>query len=118
METQRARAAEEARRWEANAQPALEAQLVRARTTMETRTSERSRLERSMAKVIITASTALTSSPVTPTKGITIITYSTLQEEEFPAPKGGWARCERHDEQLGPGAPRPRRRVSTTEYCD
>eukprot|EP00959_Pyramimonas_sp_CCMP1952_P253144 5288564-Pyramimonas_sp.AAC.2 len=29
------------------------------------------------------------------------------EEEEYPAPEGGWARCEHHDEQLGPGAPRP-----------
>eukprot|EP00976_Prorocentrum_cordatum_P095609 1190247-Prorocentrum_minimum.AAC.1 len=36
-------------------------------------------------------------------------------KEEYPAPGGGWARCEHHDEQLGPGAPRPCRRVTTTE---
>eukprot|EP00976_Prorocentrum_cordatum_P028481 578213-Prorocentrum_minimum.AAC.1 len=24
-------------------------------------------------------------------------------DEEYPAPKGGWARCEHHDEQLGLG---------------
>eukprot|EP00959_Pyramimonas_sp_CCMP1952_P346164 7250449-Pyramimonas_sp.AAC.1 len=36
------------------------------------------------------------------------------EEEEYAAPGGGWARCEHHDEQLGPGAPRPCRRVSTT----
>ena len=38
-----------------------------------------------------------------------------LEEEEYPAPEGGWARCEHHVEQLGPGAPRPCRRVATTE---
>eukprot|EP00976_Prorocentrum_cordatum_P086649 1186582-Prorocentrum_minimum.AAC.3 len=37
-----------------------------------------------------------------------------MKEEEYPAPGGGWARCEHHDEQLGPGAPRPCRRVATT----
>eukprot|EP00976_Prorocentrum_cordatum_P049172 992777-Prorocentrum_minimum.AAC.1 len=37
------------------------------------------------------------------------------EEEEYPAPEGGWARCEHHVEHLGPGAPRPCRRVSTTE---
>ena len=36
-------------------------------------------------------------------------------EEEYPAPEGGWARCEHHVEQLGLGAPRPCRRVATTE---
>eukprot|EP00976_Prorocentrum_cordatum_P013955 278830-Prorocentrum_minimum.AAC.1 len=25
-------------------------------------------------------------------------------EEEYPAPRGGWARCEHHEEQLGSGA--------------
>eukprot|EP00959_Pyramimonas_sp_CCMP1952_P233361 4876834-Pyramimonas_sp.AAC.1 len=42
----------------------------------------------------------------------------TEEEEEYdPAPEGGWARCEHHDEQLRPadGAPpRPFRRVATT----
>eukprot|EP00976_Prorocentrum_cordatum_P081966 1184623-Prorocentrum_minimum.AAC.1 len=38
------------------------------------------------------------------------------EEKEYPAPKGGWARCEHHNEQQGPGAPRPCRRVATTEY--
>eukprot|EP00976_Prorocentrum_cordatum_P090293 1188058-Prorocentrum_minimum.AAC.1 len=36
-------------------------------------------------------------------------------EEEYPAPEGGWARCEHHVEQLGPGTPRPCRRVATTD---
>eukprot|EP00959_Pyramimonas_sp_CCMP1952_P475102 9504009-Pyramimonas_sp.AAC.3 len=39
------------------------------------------------------------------------------REEEYPAPEGGWARCKHHVEQLGPGAPRPCRRVATTEKC-
>eukprot|EP00976_Prorocentrum_cordatum_P098115 1191266-Prorocentrum_minimum.AAC.2 len=43
------------------------------------------------------------------------VSFESNFEEEYPAPKGGWARCEHHDEQLGPGAPRPCRRVSTTD---
>eukprot|EP00976_Prorocentrum_cordatum_P068915 1179328-Prorocentrum_minimum.AAC.4 len=46
----------------------------------------------------------------------TLQAHARLQiEEEYPAPGGGWARCEHHVEQLGPGAPRPCRRVATTE---
>eukprot|EP00976_Prorocentrum_cordatum_P112255 1195502-Prorocentrum_minimum.AAC.5 len=38
------------------------------------------------------------------------------EEEEYPAlsVSDGWARCMHHDEQLGPGAPRPQRHVAAT----
>ena len=44
-----------------------------------------------------------------------LVAHTGWLEEEYPVPEDGWARCEHHVEQLGPGAPRPCRRVATTE---